>query len=317
MTDLSPLRRKIGALRKSEEALPPLDAKRIWRRAFVHGLMRAIQLDLAVDDVAIEEIESDQVPALTAPDSLNLYLDGPDGFGVAIFDSDVAMSMVEIQTLGRVLKRRPEPRTMTLTDAALVADPLDQVLAMQEKLAETVEGQPLSSGFRYADMVADPRQFPLSLGDGRHDHVRLSLKVGAEAMRTGAVHLVLPRPGAAVEAAPASRDEWEARLSERLMGSEVTVVAELTRLTLDVGRVQALAIGDLLTLPRRALGTVQLVTGAGTALGNARLGRSDGRKAVRIEEPDPMPFSEEVPRAIDWPESLPPPEEGLPLLEDD
>lgn len=310
MTDLSPLRRKIGALRISEEAPPPLDATRIWRRSFVHGLMRAIQLDLVVDDIAIEEIKSDQVPALTAPDSLNLYLDGPDGFGVAIFDSDVAMSMIEIQTLGRVLKRRTEPRTMTLTDATLVADPLDQVLAMQEKLAETAEGQPLSSGFRYADMVADPRQFPLSLGDGQHDHVRLSLKVGAEAMRTGAVHLVLPRPGAAAEAAPVTRDEWEERLSERLMGSEVTVVAELTRLTLDVERVQALAVGELLTLPRRALGTVRLVTGTGTALGNARLGRSDGRKAVRIEEPDPMPFSEEVPLATEeWPEGLPPPEE--------
>ena len=309
MTDLSPLRRKIGAPRTSGEAPPPLDASRIWRRALVHGLMRAIQLDLVVDEVTIEEIESDQVSALTAPDSLNLYLDGPNGFGVAIFDSDVAMPMIEMQTLGRVLKRRAEPRAMTLTDAALVADPLDQVLATQETLAETVEGQPLSSGFRYADMVADPRQFPLSLGDGRHDHVRLSLKVGAEAMRTGAVHLVLPRPGAAVEVAPVTRDEWEARLSERLMGSEVTVVAELARLTLDVERVQALAVGEVLTLPRRTLGTVRLVTVTGTALGNARLGRSDGRKAVRIEEPEPMPFSEEVPLAAEWPEGLPLPEE--------
>lgn len=309
MTDLSPLRRKIGAPRTAGEAPPPLDASRIWRRALVHGLMRSIGLDLVVDEVEIEEIESDQVAALTAPDSLNLYLDGPNGFGVAIFASEVAMPMIEMQTLGRVLKRRAEPRAMTLTDAALVADPLDQVLATQEKLAETLKGEPLSAGFRYADMIADPRQIPLSLGDGRHDHVRLSLKAGAEAMRIGAVHLVLPRPVVATEAAPASRDDWDARLNERLMGSEVAVVAELARLTLDVERVQALTVGELLTLPRRTLGTVRLITATGTALGNARLGKSDGRKAVRIEEPGPMTFAEEVPLAADWPEGLPPPEE--------
>ena len=309
MTDLSPLRRKLGVPRTPGEAPPPLDAGRIWRRALVHGLMRSIRLDLVVEEVAIEEIESDQVAALTAPDSLNLYLDGPNGFGVAIFEAGVAMSMIEVQTLGRVLKRRAEPRAMTPTDAALVADPLDHVLTAQEKLAETLEDQPPSTGFRYADMVADPRQIPLSLGDGRHDHVRLSVKAGAEGMRTGAVHLVLPRPGPAPVAAPDPEDDWETRLGERLMGSEVSVVAELARIELDVARVQGLAVGELLTLPRRTLGTVRLVTATGAVLGNARLGRSDGRKAVRIEEPDPMPFCEEVPLAAEGPEALPPPEE--------
>lgn len=297
MTDPSPLRRKIGAISAAPTAQDPtLDHRRFWRRAFVHGLMRSIKLDLQVEDVAIAPIEIDDVIDLTGPQTLNLYLDGPNGYAVAILEADVAMSVIEIQTLGKVLRRRSEPRAMTSTDAAMVADPLDQVLAAHEALIETPGGAE-DGGLRYAAMIAEPRQIPLNLGDGDHDHVRLALNVGGEAARKGHVHLVVPRPRLPPPPASDPDEGWDARLAERLMGSEVRVVAELARLELDVSEVQALAVGDLLPLPRRTLGTVRLLTATGAMLGNARLGKSDGRKAVRLEDAVPPDFAEAAPRS--------------------
>lgn len=289
MSDLTPMRRKIGAQRAGD-APPPLCPQRVWRRAVTHGLTRGAGLAVRIDAVTEARLQPEAAPVLAGEGALVALLDGPGGYGLAILTAPLVASIIEMQTLGRVLKRAPVPRAVTATDAAMVADPLDHVLKAHDALVAEVPQLGLAAGYRFATHITDLREIVLTLADSAHDHTALTMALGPDAAREGQLHLVLPRAMEAATSAGADTS-WSSRIEARLLGSEVVVRAELARLSLPVHAVQGLATGEMLTLPRSALGAVRIVSATGAVLAEGRLGQSAGRKAVRLGPPAEAPFT--------------------------
>ncbi|WOI55272.1 FliM/FliN family flagellar motor switch protein [Palleronia sp. LCG004] len=296
MTSSSPLLRKIGP-RRSAGAPPPLTVSRVWRRAVSHGFTRAIGLETVIEDVIEEPIAPEEIARRAGPGALAVLLDGPHGYGVAIVSHDLLAAMLEVQTLGRVQTRKLSARPVTATDAAMVADPIDRVLTAQETLVAELPPKAMASGYRYATRVENLVEIALSLEDEVHDLFSISVTAGPGGPRNGRLDIVLPRcPKEPVSAAGESR-EWGDQIEARVLGAEVVLRAELARLSLSVGEIEALGPGDTLTLGRHSMGAVRLVAQGNHPLCFGRLGQSAGRKAVRIGEAVPQFTEAEFPRA--------------------
>ncbi|PZX19777.1 flagellar motor switch protein FliM [Palleronia aestuarii] len=287
MSELSPLRRKIGAPRRAPKS-PALDPRRVWRRALIHGFSRAIGLDAAVTGMEQASLTPDEIGAMVGEGALCALLDGPHGYGIAILDPGVVNSIVEMMTIGRVYSRATTPRAVTATDAAMMADPIDRFLESQEALAGDLE-TPITSGYRYATHLNEIRKIVLLMADAPHDHTQLDLSLGPSGERVGRIDVILPRLPAPEPEGEVVKD-WSSQLSGRLMGSEVNLRAELQRLTLSVEKVQSLEVGTVLPLSRQSIDRVRLVTATGAVLSDGRLGQSAGRKAVRLGSPASAPF---------------------------
>ncbi|MBJ3762837.1 FliM/FliN family flagellar motor switch protein [Maribius pontilimi] len=280
MSDLSPLRRKIGTKRPSDVP-PPLTPERVWRRAVQHGLMRAIGLEAVIGEVTCDTILPDAAGDLVEDGALVALLDGPLGYGLIVVSRDLLGAMLEMLTLGRVQKRPLSDRVVTATDAAILADPLDRVLATQQALVAEMGVATLASGYRFATRIENTREIALSLEDETHDLFTIALEAGPGGPRSGKLTLVLPRAPVAPtdEAGP---QDWNARIESRVLGAQVPLTAELTRLSLSVRALQNLKPGDTLPLGRHAINDVKIVSTGGQPLCVGRLGQSGGRKAVRI-----------------------------------
>ncbi|EKE45531.1 putative flagellar switch protein FliM [Oceaniovalibus guishaninsula JLT2003] len=279
MTDQSPLRRKIGEGRRAD-APPPLSPERIWGRAVVHGLNDSIGLAAVAEDAATDRLFPAAAAALVVPGALAVLLDGPDGWGLAVLDPGFLAAVIEQQTMARVGTRPVDSRPVTALDAAMAADPLDRILAAQEVLAADLTGLEMRRGYRFATRIEDPREIGLRLAETAHRRVRIGLALGGGA-RHGHLDIVLPEPPP--RSAPGlPPSNWPDRLQTRVMGAEVGLTARLASISLSAGEITDLRVGQVLTLPRSALGRVQVTTGIGEVVAEGRLGQSDGRKAVRI-----------------------------------
>lgn len=288
MTALSPLRRKIGSA--AQPRTPSVTPERLWTRAVTYGLTRRFGMPVNVPQARCEPIMPEDCAALVEEGMMLTLLDGPEGYGLALVEPEVTVALTEQQTLGRV-GRRPAPRRApTLTDASMMAEPLDQIFRMQEGMAAELPPPRPVSGFRYATRIVEAREFVLHLSDAVHDHWAIEMTLGEDGARTGMLHLVLPREAPvdhAREDADAARETWSRKIETRVLSSEFAVSAELGRLTLPAESIRNLKAGDTLTLPRNTIGDVHLVGVNGGKVLSGRLGQSAGRKAVRIETAPP------------------------------
>ena len=275
-----PLRRKIGGGRGA--ATPgAMTPRRAWRRALVHGLAEAIKLPVVVKDVDLAARQPEAVGALAGEHDLILLLEGPMGFGVALLDPAALSSIIEAQTMGRVLTRSPVERPPTVTDASMAADPLDRVLSLFDEFSTQVEGEVLATGFRYATRLKDPRTIALSLSDVPHTTVRIEAGYGDHG-RPGVVQVILPVAPLAADEPQEGGETWGQRLEGQLMESEVPLVAVLARLRMSIGSVADWAPGQLLALPEDCLSSLEVMSQTGTILAGGRLGRAGPNKAVRL-----------------------------------
>lgn len=281
MSDLSPLRRKIGATRPVDKP-PPMTAVRVWRRAVAHALARAIEMEVTVPEVKLDTVLPEKIIENIDDTALCVLLDGADGYGLAILDVELASALLEQQALGRVNTRPAEPREMTNTDSAMVADPLDRVLATHEALVAQVDSGAVAGGYRFATRIEELREIALSLGDDTHDRATLTVRfTGTE--RSGTLAIILPRP-AAVTTEDGDMVDWGSRLESRVLGSEVQLNAHLADLRLSVQEVTQFVAGQVLVLPRKTLGEVRLRDPKGTIIAHGKLGQAGGRKAVRLSD---------------------------------
>ncbi len=282
MTDLSPLQRKIGT-RKKETPPPSMTVARVWRRAISHGLTRSIGLETRLGEVSCSAVTPDAIPARIAPGAFTALLDGPYGYGLAIVSRDIVAAMLEIQTLGRVQTRALPERAVTATDAAMMADPLDRVLAAQETLVPELPEDTMAGGYRYATRVENLVEIGLTLEEAEHDLYSIPIEAGPGGPRHGTLEIILPRRPEEVDE-PEEAHDWSEQIEARVLGADVVLRAELARLSLSVGEVEALQPGSTLTLGRHTMEAVRLVAQGDHPLCVGRLGQSSGRKAVRIGE---------------------------------
>ena len=247
-----------------------------------------MRLGLALSVSAGSRGPSDLAEVLDAMphDGLLVMLDGPDGrVGALALDFALLSALVEMQTVGRVLPRDPDPRPTTRTDAAIVAPLVDDILTrFAADLQPDTEGY-WAAGYRFAARVPDVRGLGLLLGAPEYQLLRVPVDI-ARGLRAGRVVLALPMAvppppdpgGDAGQPAP----DMAARLWARMLDVPTPLDAVLCRLLLPLAQVRALAVGDVLALPPEAMVTTRLEAAPKRAIAEAQLGHMNGRRALRL-----------------------------------
>ncbi|MBN2907000.1 MAG: FliM/FliN family flagellar motor switch protein [Rhodobacteraceae bacterium] len=241
----------------------------------------------------LEDLEGELGPGTLAV----LLAGGAGRTGLAVYAPELAQALLEWRLLGMMSEEAPAPRAMTATDAALLADLTDPMLAGLGAALGARPGGEWAAGYAQGARLEDVRQLPLRLAAGAYHGFRLHLRLGG-AGRGGALFLALPEarplPVAATAVAGAG-PLWSDRMQSGVLGAAVTLNAVLWRLRMPVAQAGQLAPGDLVPLPAACLGRVRLEGAGRTALALGRLGQAHGERAVRIEgigaapAPDPIP----------------------------
>ncbi|NHB77193.1 flagellar motor switch protein FliM [Rhodobacter sp. M37P] len=297
MTDV--IRRKIDRARPAQADGAP-GADRGWRLALARAARDAMGLDLEIRSLAIARYSLAEILEIVPDRALLALLDGPQGgLGVLLMSPVVTATLIEMQTLGRLVSQAPPPRRPSRIDAAMVAGVIDRALAgLDETLAEEAD-LVWAGGFRYASWLEDARPLSLMLEEDSYRVLTAEVAMGGGA-RVGQVILVLPaegrgeRPVLASDPGENAAPQFTQDLQAQVLLADCRLDAVVGRLRLPLHRVMALTVGETLVLPSAALDAIALETLEGRRIAGARLGQHRGMRALKLTEapvatPKPAP----------------------------
>ncbi len=268
-------------------------------KALADAFRRAAEEELELAVIVSQPKETRATPAellesLPEQSFLGVLIGPEDGAGLFCLDPGALSAIIEMRTMGRVSSNPPQPRRPTRTDAAMVADVIDRVLAEFEAPLLELDAARWASGWRYQLYLPDPRPLSVVLEEAQHRVLEVEILFGAAA-KPGRAFIVLPSTGRArprpptpppddsVEAAEAAA--WQDAMSEAVGTAEASLDAVLGRVRLPLADLSGLAPGDRIALPLTALGGVRLVAPGGQVMAEGRLGQAGGARAVRLVEP--------------------------------
>ena len=217
--------------------------------------------------------------------ALLALLEGPnEHFGLAILDPQALAGIIEVQTTGRVSDKPAQPRRPTRTDAVISADFLDRLLEIHEESLAEMDDPPPFSGFRYATFLADRRLVEITLEDGAYHLFTLGLDLDRGA-KHGELRLAFP----VRERRNAGKEDddggFQQALRSSIMAAPTEMSAVLHQVSMSLGDVMGLSVGDVIAVPLSKLSRVRLDSGASRTIATARLGQSNGFRAVRLHAP--------------------------------
>ncbi|HBG99279.1 MAG TPA: hypothetical protein DDY29_11350 [Rhodobacteraceae bacterium] len=255
--------------------------------AIMLGKVSRAVLGLAASASAIATGRSglDGLPGLVPRGALLVVLErGGAPLGLFGLDGGVATALSEYRLTGLLAARSGPSRPITEIDAELLREFVDATLA---GLREAVPD--MSTTLVFSRHLADLRALPYVLPDAPLDWLSAELSLG-EGETHGTVLIALPAGELSGTPPPrpnsASAQAWRNRLRAAVEAAPATLDAVLYRWRMPLARVEALAPGDVIDLPREALDTVSLVAaGAGPVLAG-RLGQTRGQRAIRIGPAD-------------------------------
>ena len=280
------LRRKARSGREEHQARV-MSPSRALRLALARAADDLFELDLTVNAIGLEGVTQAEAVGAFGDDDLLMVLDGPDGaVGAASVEVSILAGLIEMQTMGCVLSSRPEPRTPTQTDAAMVAPLLDASLA---GLSENLEMEPAAQwvdGMRFGARVESVRMLTLLLEATDFQLFRLRIALG-DGAKEGSVLIALPVP---LPPPPEGQGEdpdathvGRINLGQgALLTAEAPLTAVLHRLRMPLAEISKLQPGDRLEIPRAALAETQLETGTKSIAHSCTLGQMNGFRAVRL-----------------------------------
>lgn len=260
--------------------------ERLWSLA----LARAAQIEMGVAlrfaNFAMERRTLGELIEMLPEPALICALDEGTGetTGVAVLDSGLMAAMVEALTTGTLsVSERPGVRRPTRTDAALLAPVLDHALAGFETAAAEADLPEWARGFRFAATVDGARGLGLLLEDTPYRLLIAEVELAGGA-RSGRLLLGLPDGRCAVQGLvkPLPDERFSQDLAAQVGGAEVRLEAVLLRLSLSLGTVMGLKIGQELPLPRAEIGRIGLEGLDGRKIAAGRLGRQGSLRAVRL-----------------------------------
>lgn len=297
--DISVLRRKVRAAPPGPAltAMTPLKAMRLGAaRAGEEALGCAVGLSEMDENTRMPDDVTDGMPN----PGLVIRLQGHDATtGLAVLCPQAVAAIIEAQTMGRVLAAKAADRAPTRTDAMLVTEFLDLLLAGFAGLVAKCKPAPPVAGFGYAEPLADLRSGIMTLRDAEHLHYAVTLDF-AKGAKTGSLHLVIPAQALAGAATDTSND-LDSSIRHAVLGSAAAIRAILCRQKFSLSRVTGFAVGDVLRLDQASLDNVVLTGPGGATLIRARLGRSGAMRAVRLTlgPPEAPKLAEELPPVLD------------------
>lgn len=221
-----------------------------------------------------------------------LLANGDSPPGLVILDPTAFVSVIEAMTIGTLGRGAPLTRRATPTDAALIAELADAVLADME--ANPEDSDPFAPGFRFGQHARDQRLLDVMLDDVSYQLTVMEVELTAgDVTRQGEFMLALPEPEPAFAAFPSYEEPvfetepmidsgWDEALESAVMAAPAELRAVLGRVTLPLAQVMALGVDSRLTLPLVQLEEVQLESIDRRPMALARLGQYRGMRALRL-----------------------------------
>lgn len=279
------MKRAGGAAAEDSGAL-----SRLWSLALARAAQEEMGVPLRLSGFRVERRSLAELVEMLPEPALICALDEGAGeaTGVAVLDAGLMAGMVEAMTTGAVTAvdraaERAAARRPTRTDAALLAPVLDRALAGLEAGASETGLSEWARGFRFAATVDGGRGLSLLLEDVPYRLLvaEVDLALGA---RGGPMMLAIPegRAVGGLALPPAQDGRFTEALVAQVAGAEARLVAVLSRLSLPLGAVMALQVGQEIALPRAEIGRIALEGMDGRKVGSGKLGRQGNLRAVRL-----------------------------------
>lgn len=277
------LRRKVEAARDDQFARA-MSMRKALRLTIPKVADELFGLSLGVIGVTQKQLPQAQVLSVFSNETLLLLLDGPQGaVAAAALDADLVGAAIQQQTTSKVIPSRPEPRTMTRTDAAMVAPLLDAVLQRSAELLETDAERCVFEGFRFGANVEDVRTLGLTLEAQDYHVFRVSTDI-AGGIRQAEMVFCMPVPVVRQDLMSDASDHPDVHptLSQLVMSSATELTAVLCKLRMPLSQAQTFRVGDIIPVARSSLGETGLHAQTGRRICRARLGQSDGYRALKL-----------------------------------
>lgn len=259
--------------------------ERMWSLALARAVQEEMAVALRMAGFRLERRSLGELVEMLPEPALICALDEGAGeaTGVIVLDAALMAGMVEAMTTGVVTPMAGTARRATRTDAALLAPVLDRALAALEAGAAEAGVTDLARGFRFAATVDGGRGLSLLLEDVPYRLLAAEVELAAGA-RQGAVLLAMPegRAVGGLTAAPLADTGFTEALAAQVGGAQARLDAILLRLTLPLGSVLALQVGQELALPRADVGRIAVEGLDGRRVATGRLGRHGNLRAVRL-----------------------------------
>jgi len=283
-TQLSTLQRKAGAGRGESESAGMTPAKAL-RLALSKAAQDELSLALRVQGVAESRVNQPGLLAALSDDLLLLLLEGPQGgLGIAALDIQAMAALIEVQTMGQVLKSPATPRRATATDSAMCEPLLGRALQEFEGHLAGSAAERWAAGFRFGERIENVRLLGLRIEETDYRLFRISLDM-ADGAKRGDLLLALPADGCAQRKDGADGGHsWAQMLQKTVQASHAELLAVLHRMQVPLADATAYKTGDLVPVPQSAIAEVQLEGADGRIVGRARLGQQNGYRALRITD---------------------------------
>jgi len=267
-----------------------MTALRALRLSVARAAEDEFGLALAVSGGRQSRVLPDELDPLMSDKDLLIVLDRPGGMtGAASLSLPLVAALIQQQTTGRVSDRPIEPRPYTDTDAALVAPLLDGVLSRACDLAEAEADRSCFRSIRFGARAEDARSLILTLRAARYRVFSLPLDI-ALGRHQATMSLVLPvDPDSDTDRTSEEVDPDERAANSPFLNVETELRAVLARFRMPVSDLNALAVGDMLPLPRERLDDTSLVTLANRVVARGKLGQMNGHRAIRLMAHLPVP----------------------------
>lgn len=313
--DQGVIRRKLAGAQAAR--LPDGGVERALPLALARAAREGPGCDVTVSGLTAHRYSLAELLELPPDLALIALLEGPrEATGVMILDPGLLAALIEVQTLGHVAPLAADPRRPTRTDAAMVADWVDAVLAALEEALLAEEDLVWTDGYRYASYLDEVRPLALMLEDAPFKVLACELQFTPG--RMGRVILALPAEGHGRRPQrkapmptpdPMAGPGFSAALADRLAEAEAVVQAVLCRVTVPLAEVLQLGSGAVLPLPGAQIDHIRLEGSDGQTVGQGRLGQNCGMRAVRLTVPAEDQVARPMASAVQVPAMAP----ALPL----
>lgn len=278
----------------------PLTSSRALRVAMTRAADKSLGLSLSVSSVSESLLSLDELIHELPSEALYISLER-DGaiLGILGVDAQLRAAAIEMQTMGKLSAHSPKERAHTKTDLMLI---MPLCIALMHALRETTGGSELEG---WADNITlgaafeSPRAAGLVIEDADFRMMKLSLDLSV-GERQAEVWLALPnhQPAEKVETDQPSDLSWGVKMHASVFAAPTTLTAVLHKMTLTLGQVNGLKVGEVVPLYGATVGSVRLFAPDGFFVTEARLGQSGGKRAVRIEvAPEPAMRDLPAPKA--------------------
>lgn len=273
----------------------PLTSSRAVRIALTKVAQDSVGLNLTVGSIDEVVQPLDDMLAELSDDLMLVALRrGGNLAGLAAVDMQLRAAVVEMQTVRAVAEKPVESRAATRTDKRMCDPLLNGLIATLPHAVAGTEFEGWLDNASPGEMLQSVRSAGLVLDDHPYRVLRLQVTL-AGGGREGMIALILPLLTQHIApAAPVSdKIDWPMAFQATVCEAPLAFDAELCRFDMPIGQAENLSVGDLIPLEGCTVASVQLRALDGQAIRHARLGQSNGRRAIRIA-PQELPDMEEL-----------------------